>query len=114
MLTNPLFLIPSLTGVAFIVLGIIQYRFPPKSINGFYGYRTSTSMKSQERWSFAQLYSAKEMIRLGFVLLLTSFMGYFYKPTAGIGTAIGLGLLIVLVVLLFIRTENAIKTRFGY
>ena len=44
---NPLFLIPALTGFIFIVAGFIQYKFPPKNINAFYGYRTNRSMRDK-------------------------------------------------------------------
>ena len=55
---NPLFLIPVMTGVIFIVAGWIMMKFPPKDINSLYGYRTKNSMKNKERWAFAQKYSA--------------------------------------------------------
>jgi len=46
---NPLFLIPSTSGLIFILAGFIMLKFPPKKINSLYGYRTSSSMKNQER-----------------------------------------------------------------
>jgi len=88
-------------------------KFPAKKINGIYGYRTSNSMKSQERWDFAQLYSAKEMIRAGAILSFSSLMGLFYNPQVGIGTAIGLGLMIAIIITLMLKTEKAITKRFG-
>ena len=58
---NPLFLILTLSGGIFLLAGYIQFRFPPKKINHLYGYRTSTSMRSQECWDFAQTFSAKNV-----------------------------------------------------
>jgi hypothetical protein len=46
---NPLFLIPSTSGLIFMLAGFIMLKFPPKKINSLYGYRTSSSMKNQER-----------------------------------------------------------------
>lgn len=43
-ITNPMLLG---TGVIFILMGLIMYIFPPKKINGLYGYRTSSSMESR-------------------------------------------------------------------
>ena len=38
---------PMLLGVGFIfmLMGIIMFKFPPKSINSLYGYRTASSMR---------------------------------------------------------------------
>ncbi|MDA0356796.1 MAG: SdpI family protein, partial [Bacteroidetes bacterium] len=55
---NPLFLIPSTSGLIFMLAGFIMLKLPPKKINSLYGYRTRSSMKNQERWDFSQKYSA--------------------------------------------------------
>ena len=49
---------PFLTGLIFFFAAIIMYYYPPKEINSLYGYRTSSSMKSEERWDFAQRFSS--------------------------------------------------------
>lgn len=51
-----------LPGAAFFVLGLVFLLFPPKRINGFYGYRTERSRRDIESWNFAQRHSAKAMI----------------------------------------------------
>lgn len=106
-------LIPVLTGPVFLVMGVIMKKFPPRQINGIYGYRTSSSMKSQDRWDFAQTYSASEMFRLGFLLLLTSPLGLAMNLSQLSGIALGLGLMIVMVALFVLRTERAIQRKFG-
>ena len=45
-LINPLTLILGVTGLIFYVAGYIQFKYPTKKINYFYGYRTKTSMRS--------------------------------------------------------------------
>ncbi len=62
---GPLFLIPVLTGIIFIIADFIQLRFPPKKINNLYEYRTTRSMKIQEVWDLAQIYSSKLSIEVG-------------------------------------------------
>ena len=109
---NAILLIPILTGTIFIIIGLIMLKFPPKKINGLYGYRTSSSMKDQERWDFAQNYSAKEIIKLGGLLMLSSLIGLFYKFKESIAIILGVGLLITMVVILLIRVERAIKKNF--
>jgi uncharacterized membrane protein len=110
---NPIFLIPATTGPFFILMGIIMLKFPPKNINSFYGYRTISSMKSKERWDFSQRYSAWLMIKTGAVLSLTSVLGFFVSTSEAIGTLLGMGILIAYAVFLIVRTENAIKEKFG-
>lgn len=109
---NPLFLIPATTGPIFIILGFLISNFPPKKINSIIGYRTSSSMKSQEQWNFAQIYSAKEMIKFGSLLTLCSLIELVLEIKGGLGVAIGLGLMILMIALIIIRTEKAIQLKF--
>ena len=109
---NPLFLIPSSVGIIFMLAGFLMLKFPPKKINGLYGYRTSSSMKNQERWDFSQKYSSIEMIKLGALLTLSSIFGLIFKPDGKIGMFLGLTLMILMVVFLLIRVERAIKNKF--
>lgn len=110
---TPLFLIPVLSGIIFILTGLLMYKFPPKSINSFYGYRTNNSMKNQERWDFAQKYSAVEMIKLASLLVLSGLFGFLIKLNEMAGMIIGLALMGLMVVVLFYKVEKAIKNKFG-
>lgn len=111
--SNPMFIIPVSTGLIFLIVGFIMMKFPPKKINGLYGYRTVSSMKNQERWDFAQIYSAIEMMKLGVVLALTGLLGFIVQPNEKIATLIGISFMVILVVVLFIRVESAIKNNFN-
>ena len=111
-LNNPLFVIPISVGIIFIIAGYVMLKFPPKKINMLYGYRTISSMKNKERWNFAQLYSSKLMINLGLLLALSSVLGLFIKFNQGMNVIIGLGMMFIIVIILFIKTEKAIKTKF--
>ena len=110
---NPLFLIPILTGPILMIAGIVMMKWPPKKINGLYGYRTSSSMKSQERWDFSQKYAGKELIKLGGILTSASILGLVYDTKENTGVLLGLGFMLIAIMLLLIRTERAIKIRFG-
>ena len=109
---NPLFITPIITGSIFVVVGFIMLRFPPEKINMLYGYRTNSSMKSQERWDFSQKLAAKEMMKLGSLLTLSSVFGIFYHSEEKIAMILGLSLMIAMVVLLLIRVERAIASKF--
>ena len=104
--------LPLLLGVIFILTSLLTLKFPPKKINLLYGYRTSSSMKSQERWDFAQKYSGKLMLYLGFGFILLSTLGLFIKVDEIIDIFIGLTALILSVIILIVKTENAIKKNF--
>lgn len=109
---NPIFTIPILTGLIFVIAGFLMLNFPPRKINNLYGYRTSSSMKSKRRWDFAQIYSAKEMIKLGGLLALTGLIGLIYDTSGVAPMLIGLGLMIITVITLIVRVERALKEKF--
>ena len=110
---NPLSMITFTAGAIFILAGIILRLFPPKKINYLYGYRTRSSMRSQQHWDFSQQYAANKMITGGFVMLLIAAVGL-YIPVLNdvLSLVLGLGSMVVIVIWLFVKTETAIKKRF--
>ena len=107
--TNPIFFILILSGPVVFITGLILMIFPPKKINGIYGYRTPGSMKSQDRWDFAQKYSGKRLIQSGIILTLISFIGLLIKPIEGLGTVAGFGIMLIFTAVPIIQTENKLK-----
>lgn len=51
--------------LVFFLCGIVMMKFPPKTINPLYGYRTRASMQNEEAWRFAQRLSARRFILIG-------------------------------------------------
>ena len=113
MFENPLINITFFGGLIFIIAGFILYKYPPKKINSLYGYRTTSSMENQEKWNFAQNYSSKEMMKLGFLLLISSLLSLITNFDNLTNMFIGLGLMILIVILLWLRVEKAIKIKFS-
>lgn len=111
-MTNPMFLIPVTVGPIFMIAGFILLKFPPRQINNLYGYRTSGSKKSQERWDFAQRYSANLMVKTGTVFTLFSMAGLFFKLNTMIELIVAIVLLLAAVILLTVKTEQKLKERF--
>jgi len=109
---SSLLLIPAITGLCFLITGFLLGKYPPKKINSLYGYRTGSSMKSQERWDFAQKHSAKEMMLMGFILIIISFFGFWWEYEIIIETLAGTILILVSSLALIYRTERAIKNKF--
>ena len=62
-----------LCGAIFIIAAAVLYLFPPKKRNFIYGYRTAASLRSQERWDFAQRYGAKQLAIGGALMIFISF-----------------------------------------
>lgn len=96
-----------------MVAGFWMFKFPPKKINGWYGYRTTASMKNQERWTFAQTYAAKQMMKGGVLLMLFSFVGLAFGLNRDNHFIIGLILLMGVITSLFLSVERAIQKQFS-
>ena len=63
-----IFLIP----VLMILIGLIMFKYPPKKINFFIGYRSVNSMKDKEIWDFSNKYCGKLFIIIGLILLIVT------------------------------------------
>jgi uncharacterized membrane protein len=59
--------------------GVVFWMYPPKKINGLYGYRTTRSCKSQEAWDFAQRYSAKLITMFGLAALVVTAIAHWLR-----------------------------------
>lgn len=109
---NILFL-PFLGGAIFVIAAMVVSIFPPKKINYLYGYRTSASMKSQERWDFAQKYSTKKMFQAGLMLFAISFFGLIVPVTDKLNLIIGIFLMLASCAFMLVTTENALRKHFN-
>ena len=58
---NPFIYVLTTNGILFL-LSIIFWKFPPKKINNFYGYRTHRSMLNEDIWQFANTVFNKNFI----------------------------------------------------
>ena len=96
-------------GILFIIVGGILFKFPPKKINGLYGYRTASSMESQTKWDFAQKYSSKVMMCTGFTFLIISFAKYIFKTGKRGDLSIGIMALIFGCILMIVIVEKKLK-----
>ena len=103
---------PFMTGFIFFFIALITYYYPPKDINSLYGYRTSSSMKTQERWDFAQRFSSIRMIEGGLFLIFFSFLKLAFSLSVDAEMTISLIALILVVIYLLLTTEMALKKNF--
>jgi len=96
-------------GIVFILAGVILYVFPPKKINGLYGYRTQTSMQNQQKWDFAQTYSGKIMMLTGLIFTLIAPSKGLFKTNESVDLAIGMLCMIVGSILMIVVVEKALR-----
>lgn len=103
--------------VVMIVGGRMMWKHAPKKINGLVGYRTTRSMKNQDTWEFAHNYCGKMWWKIGWIILLPSFIIHipFYGATDDEIGIVSLILVIVQIIVLLASifpTERALKNTF--
>lgn len=104
--------------VFMILFGRRFLKAPPRGRNGWYGYRTSRSMKSQDAWDFAQRYMGEVWQKAGWALALFAVAGQLLTllaPDMGAMCMWSLPVMLVeLVVLMLsiIPVERALKRNF--
>ena len=90
-------------------MGFIMSKKPPKEINGLYGYRTPIAMKNQKNWDYAQVYSAKVMMKYGGYFLLLCLPGYLMDIAPEEAAGAGLIVLLLGAALMFFQVETHLK-----
>jgi uncharacterized membrane protein len=108
-----IFWFPVLLGSLFIVVGKIFSKYPPKKINWIYGYRTSSSMKSQERWDYAQEISSTAMQWVGIAMYLVGLWVYFMGFNENKAMIIDTAWMLFSFLLLFLYVERKIASEFN-
>lgn len=99
-------------GLIFLLAGWIQLRFPPKKINHLYGYRTATSMRNLEVWTFAQRYSAQKMMRMGGGVAALGLLAWLFDFQLAWSIWIALCVLVVSPLVMMLQIEAELKKRF--
>jgi uncharacterized membrane protein len=105
---------PQLIGVIMLICGFMLKQYPPKDINGLYGYRTPSSMQNQQTWDLANSYSARLMIKAGLIAIVTGIILIFlidmqHEYYMAIAMIVSL---IVIVVVVLRSTEKKLKQTF--
>ncbi len=77
------------------------------------GYRTPSSMLSQERWDFSQKYSSLQMIKGGLFMILISFAGKLIVLNDDMLEWAEPVITLATIAFIIASTERAIKKRFA-
>ncbi|NMM47537.1 SdpI family protein [Marinigracilibium pacificum] len=107
-----LFIVLSLTGLSMIIAGLIMKKWPPKTPNWAYGYRSKSVMNSQEKWDFAQKYSSKELLGWGFSMIVLGLIGSILSINENLEIFISLSIIFASFIISYFKTERAIKQNF--
>jgi|SRR5690606_17855597 len=99
-------------GIIIFAVGVVLFYFPPKKINGLYGYRTPASMQSPETWKFAQRYSAIRAMIAGALAMVLSLLIHMMELNDDLDLAGEIAVILFTVLYLIIGTERAINKRF--
>jgi uncharacterized membrane protein len=109
---NPLFFILIITFPILILVGVILLKFPPKSRNGIYGYRTKQARSSDEKWGFSQPYSAIQLIKVGVFGCAIAFFTLFFKVEENTGGQLGSLIILIFACYPIYKTERAMRKKF--
>lgn len=106
-----------LTPAMMLIFGIIFTKNPPEKMNYGYGYRSKRSMKTQETWTFAQVYMGKVWKKAGLYMTIVSLpvsIALFPLDKDGIGNVSLIIITVQMVVLLgsIYLVEKALKQNF--
>jgi uncharacterized membrane protein len=63
---DPILYVVSVNGLLLLLSIIFKY-FPPKKVNGLYGYRTPRSMANQEIWDFANNFFNAQLLKYSLI-----------------------------------------------
>lgn len=109
LLTSPL-----TAGVIFYIVGKIMQLYPPKWPNYYYGYRTTSSLKTKETFEEANKFSAVLMIRYSIWMMVAGIIYtiFFYEKYWYLFLGISMGALVASVALLIIQTESHLSKLF--
>jgi uncharacterized membrane protein len=103
-----------LSGILLFVTAFLFLKFPPKNINGLYGYRTLSSMKDQSSWDLAQKVSANYLLKGSLILiswqLLSYLFIYFMMPQwKEFATVLNVLAIVPVLIIAIFKTEKALR-----
>ncbi|MGB0868349.1 MAG: SdpI family protein [Flavobacteriales bacterium] len=96
-------------GIIFTLFGVLLIFFPPKKINGIYGYKTASSMKNIEAWHLGQQLGGRGLLLIGLCELGFAGLSLTFNHFMINNPIYGIGILIVGIIFTFIYTEGRLK-----
>lgn len=108
-MSESLIYVTTTNGLLFL-LSIIFWKFPPKKINGWYGYRTPKAMENQQIWYFANsVFNKNLLIYAGISFLAGLFFANFTNKELSWQPML---LVLLSILVSIIKTERALNDNF--
>lgn len=106
---SPIIYVLTTNGLLFL-LSIIFWKFPPKKINKFYGYRTFKAIQNLDIWNFANTIFNKNLLLYSGI----SFLGAMLLATISVAeiTWQPMVLAMLSIIVSIIKTERALNDHF--
>ncbi len=101
-----------MVGLVYAVSGLLMKEYPAKKRNYLWGYATCSSMKSQDRWDFAQKFSPQLFINYGVGLLALGLIENYLGAWISTDRVFRIAASALLTLLPIIQTELELKKRF--
>ena len=99
-----------LTSVLILITSLIYMIFPPRKINGIYGYRTNRSMKNQTNWIAAnKLASFIFVIGSGILVVQRMVFLVFFPHSLKLNALSFIATLLIVAILTIVITEKQLK-----
>lgn len=92
-----------------LILPAIFYFFPPKKINGMYGYRTPFSMLNQDTWTEANTYFNLKHLQFAAVNFIISIALFFMLPTLILLTLVAISAIFPALAAMFLTSKHLDK-----
>lgn len=103
-----------LISVLVLIVGLIFKFYPPKAINGLYGFRTALSMKNLETWNKGNEIAANLFIKGSLVLIFVKLIQIIFIPNLAVfNTIIFLTALVTTLILCAVLTQFKLKKIFN-
>jgi len=106
-------ILPLAIGAIFYMTGYHIGKNPPKNKNAIYGYKTPASMKSKERWDYAQKISAGKIKSAAIMMMLVAVPMYFFDQGENMNILVSSGLIVFITFIPIFQTEAALSEKFG-
>lgn len=99
--------------IIMFIFGLALRFKPPSKINGFYGYRTTRSMKSQKSWDYAQRRIGGLWLYTGVILYIAISLSLLFLPVEkGALSFIHVGIGIIAIIIGIPIVEKELKQKF--
>ena len=102
-----------IVGIVFYMTGLLLTKYPPSRNFAIYGYRTKSSLKSKERWDFAQTNCAMELKLHSLFLFIFALIGFILNIQEDLAHVVNILLIVAIVFRIYIRVEKKLSKKFG-